>query len=292
MKFENHPLASATSWLFVPASRPERIGKAMASGADAVIVDLEDAVSPADKDAARDALLGAMQTLAAPQRMRVLVRINAPGTQWFDGDVRALRELCQQGCAGVVLPKAEEAAALELLADAVGDGGVVVPIIESVWGLHCIDTIAQAPKVLRLAFGHLDFQVDAGMACAADETELVPVRLAVVLASRRAQLPAPIDGVTVNTQDGSVVRTDAERAVRGGFGGKLCIHPMQVAEVNAAYTPSGAQLQSAQQVLAAAEAAQGGVCVVNGRMVDAPVIALARKTVLRHQLATRRAETV
>ena len=72
----------------------------------------------------------------------------------------------------------------------------------------------------------------------------------------------------------------------------LCIHPMQVAEVNAAYTPTEAQLQSAQQVLTAAEAAQGGVCVVNGRMVDAPVIALARKTVLRHQLATRRVETV
>ncbi|MEG0974361.1 MAG: CoA ester lyase [Comamonas sp.] len=290
MNFENHPLATATSWLFVPASRPERIAKALASGADAVIVDLEDAVAPAEKEQARAALLQAVHGLTQAQRARLLVRINAPGTTWFDADVQALCALCADGCAGVVLPKAEEAAALAVLAKAVGAGGVIVPIIESVWGLHNVDTIAQAPQVLRLAFGHLDFQVDAGLACAADEAELVSVRMAVVLASRRAQLAAPIDGVTTNTQDATVVRADAERSVRGGFGGKLCIHPMQVAEVNAAYTPTEAQLQSAEQVLAAADAAQGGVCVVNGRMVDAPVIALARKTVQRNQQSRQRSE--
>ena len=288
MKFEDNRLRTATSWLFVPATRPERIAKALASGADAVIVDLEDAVAPADKDAARAALTGAVQALAPAQRARLLVRINAPGSAWFAADVAALAVLCQAGCGGVVLPKAEDAAAIAVVADAVGAGGVVVPLIESVWGLQGIDAIAQAPLVLRLAFGHLDFQVDAGMACAADEAELVPVRLAVVLASRRAQLAAPVDGVTVNTQDAGVVRADAERSVRGGFGGKLCIHPMQVAEVNAAYAPTPQQVQAAEQVLAAADAAQGGVCVVNGRMVDAPVIALARKTMQRHALARLR----
>ena len=290
MKFDDHPLATATSWLFVPASRPERIVKALASGADAVIVDLEDAVAPTEKDQARAALVDAMKGLTKAQRARLLVRINAPGTAWFDDDVQALHVWCADGCAGAVLPKAEDAAALTIVGQAVGDG-VIVPIIESVWGLHNIDAIAQAPQVLRLAFGHLDFQVDAGMACAADEAELVPVRLAVVLASRRAQLAAPIDGVTTNTQDAAVVRADAERSVRGGFGGKLSIHPMQVAEINAAYAPTDAQLQAAQQVLAAAEAAQGGVCVVNGRMVDAPIIALARKTMQRHQQARLRSET-
>ncbi len=284
----DHSLATAVSFLFVPASRPERIAKALASGADAVIVDLEDAVAPADKDTARAALLKAAQTLSGTQRGRILVRINAPGTPWFDADVQAVHALAAEGCAGVVLPKAEDAPALALLAQAVGAQGVVVPIIESVWGLHNIDTVAQAPQVLRLAFGHLDFQVDAGMACDTDESELVPVRLAVVLASRRAHLHAPIDGVTVNTQDGAVVHADAARALRGGFGGKLCIHPMQVAQVNAAFTPTEAQWQSARQILQAADAAQGGVCVVNGRMVDAPVIALARKTLLRHQNAQQR----
>jgi citrate lyase subunit beta/citryl-CoA lyase len=85
-----------------------------------------------------------------------------------------------------------------------------------------------------------------------------------------------------------VVQADAARALRGGFGGKLSIHPMQVAPINAAFAPTDAQLQRAQQVLAAAEAAQGGVCVVEGRMVDAPVIALAHKTLQRHQQAQRR----
>ena len=284
----DHSLATAVSFLFVPASRPERIAKALASGADAVIVDLEDAVAPVDKDTARAALLKAAQTLSGAQRGRILVRINAPGTPWFDADVQAVHALAAEGCAGVVLPKAEDAPALALLAQAVGAQGVVVPIIESVWGLHNIDAVAQAPQVLRLAFGHLDFQVDAGMACGTDESELVPVRLAVVLASRRAQLHAPIDGVTVNTQDGAVAHADAARALRGGFGGKLCIHPTQVAEVNAAFTPTEAQWQSARQILQAADVAQGGVCVVNGRMVDAPVIALARKTLLRHQNAQQR----
>ena len=108
MKFESHPLASATSWLFVPASRPERIAKALASGADAVIVDLEDAVAPAEKDPARAALVAALPGWSAAQRARLLVRINAPGTEWFDADVQALHALCANGCAGVVLPKAED----------------------------------------------------------------------------------------------------------------------------------------------------------------------------------------
>lgn len=289
MKFDAHPLASATSWLFVPASRPERIAKALASGADAVIVDLEDAVAPHEKESARQALLQAFGALPAKQRAQVVVRINAGGTPWFAGDVQALQTLVADGGAGVMLPKAEDAATLQQLLPALGNRGVIVPIIESVNGLHAIDAIAAAPQVLRLAFGHLDFQVDAGMACAPDETELVPVRLAVVLASRRANLSAPVDGVTTNTQDGTVTRADAERALRGGFGGKLCIHPAQVSEVNAAFTPTDAQLQSAQQILDAASAAQGGVCVVNGRMVDAPVIALATKTVQRHSIAAARA---
>ena len=95
-----HPLASATSWLFVPASRPERIAKALASGADAVIVDLEDAVAPQDKEGARSALLAAFGQLQAAERSRVLVRINAHGTPWFDGDLQALAQLVAQGAGG------------------------------------------------------------------------------------------------------------------------------------------------------------------------------------------------
>lgn len=272
------PLALARSFLFVPASRPERYAKALASGADAVIVDLEDAVAPADKAAARQALLQGFAGLDAAQRARVVVRVNAAGTRWHLDDVLALRALASQGLSALMLPKAESAAALAEVAAAMGPACALLPLIESVAGLDAAGALAACPQVLRLAFGHLDFQADAGLACAADESELVPVRLALVLASRRAALAAPVDGVSPGTQDTAQLALDAARGRRGGFGAKLCIHPAQVALVNAAFAPSAAELDWAQRVIVAFAAAGGGVFSLDGRMVDAPVLRLAQRT--------------
>jgi len=271
-------LSAARSFLFVPASRPERYAKALASGADAVIVDLEDAVAPDEKAAARDALVQAFAALDAAPRARLLVRVNAAGTPWHADDLTALRGLAAQGLGGVMLPKAESAAVLAKVAAAVGPGCALVPLVESVAGLDAVDALAASPRVLRLAFGHLDFQADAGLACEADETELVPVRLALVLASRRAGRAAPIDGVSPGTQDATRVAADAARGRRGGFGAKLCIHPAQVAAVNDAFAPGPAELDWARRVLAGFEAAGGGVFSLEGRMVDAPVLRLAQRT--------------
>ncbi len=272
------PLASARSFLFVPANRPERFAKALASGADAVIIDLEDAVAPADKPAARGQLTDGFAQLNPADRARLVVRLNALGTPFHDDDLIVLRQLAGDGLGGVMVPKAETVGGLRRVADAIGPACGLVPLIESVAGLDAADALASAPQVLRLAFGNLDFQADLGLACGPDEAELVPVRLAVVLASRRAMLPAPVDGVTPGTQDTHQLQLDAARAHRGGFGGKLCIHPMQVAGVNAAFSPSAAQLEWAQRVLAAFEAAGGGVFSLDGRMVDAPVVRLAQCT--------------
>jgi len=137
--------------------------------------------------------------------------------------------------------------------------------------------------VLRLLFGHLDFQADAGLACGPDEAELVPVRLQIVLASRAAGLPAPIDGVTPDTTDMALVQGHAARALRGGFGGKLCIHPAQVPAVHAAFAPTSDQLQWARRVVDGAATAGGGVFALEGRMVDAPVVKLAQQTLVRAQ---------
>lgn len=271
----NPSLALARSFLFVPANRPERYAKALASGADAVIIDLEDAVAPADKTAARQLLAQAWPGLAADQRGRVLVRLNASGTPWHDDDLAMLGRL---GVAGVVLSKAESAADLARVAAAMGPACALLPMIESVAGLDAVDALARSPGVARLAFGNLDFQADAGMACGPDETELTAVRLALVLASRRAALAAPVDGVTAGTQDAAQLQCDALRSRRGGFGGKLCIHPSQVAGVNVAFTPSPAEMDWARRVLAAFEAAGGGVFSLEGRMVDAPVLLLAQRT--------------
>jgi citrate lyase subunit beta/citryl-CoA lyase len=167
---------------------------------------------------------------------------------------------------------------LQCLAQAIGPGCALLPLIESVAGLDGADALAAAPQVVRLVFGNLDFQADAGLACDADEAELLPVRLALLLASRRADRVAPVDGVTVDTQDSARLQRDVARSRRGGFGAKLCIHPAQVALVNAAFAPSDAEIAWARRVLAAFEAAGGGVFKLDGRMVDAPVLRLAQRT--------------
>ncbi len=272
------PLALARAFLFVPGDRPERHARALATGAGGVIVDLEDAVAPERKAAAREQLAASFAALQPVQRARLLVRVNAAGTPWHDDDCAQVGALTAQGLiAGVVLPKAERAADLSGLAQAIGPQGVLVPLIESAAGLAAVNELAAAPQVLRLAFGNLDFQADLGLACDADEAELVPVRLALLLASRRAGLPAPIDGVTPDWRNAARLAADTARARRGGFGAKLCIHPDQVAPVQAGLGPTAQELTWARRVVEAVQAAGGGVVSLDGRMVDAPVVRLAER---------------
>ena len=284
-----HDLArQATSFLFVPATRPERLGKAMDSGADMVIADWEDAVAPADKEGARQALAQAVEALEGTQRARLLVRINAEGTPWHAEDLRALAQLVEMGVAGVVVSKAERAQTLHAVARAAGAQAALLPLIESVAGLDAAAALAAAPQVVRLAFGHLDFQVDAGMACGLEEEELLPMRMALVLASRRAGIGAVVDGVTVETRNPERLALDAARARRMGFGGKLCIHPAQVQPLHAVFDPDPAAVTQAQRLCQALAEAGGGVCVLDGRMVDAPVLHLAQQTLARHAWALQR----
>jgi citrate lyase subunit beta/citryl-CoA lyase len=276
-----HPLAAIASLLFVPGNRPERFAKALGSGAGAVIVDWEDAVAPDDKAMARAHFVQAVQALPPADRARLMVRINAAGTPWHDEDVAALPQLVGLGLTSVVVPKAEDAASLARVAQAMGPGGAVWPIIESAAGVNHAQAIASAPQVLRLLFGDLDFQADLGMSCGPDGIELYSVRMAVVLASRLAGLPAPFDGVTPETKDMSLVQAHAERALRGGFGGKLCIHPAQIAAVHAAFAPTPDKLSWAKAVLEGFAQAKGGVFNLDGKMVDAPVAKLAEQIVQR-----------
>ena len=177
-----------------------------------------------------------------------------------------------------MVSKAESAATLANVAAAVGPTCALLPLIESVAGLDAVDALAAGSQVLRLVFGHLDFQADAGLACGLDEFELVPVRLALVLASRRAGLATPVDGISPGTHDTAQLGLDTARSRRGGFGGKLCIHPAQAAVVNAAFAPSPQEIDWARRVQAAFAAAGGGVFSLDGRMVDAPVLRLAQRT--------------
>ena len=256
------------TYLFVPADRPERLAKARAAGADAVIVDLEDAVAPAAKASARDALAGALDE-AAP----LIVRINAAGTPWFDDDL----ELCRHpGVAAVMLPKADGIDAVcHAFETSFKD---VLPIIESARGIEEARAIARVPGVVRLAFGSIDLAVDLGIDCAPDggEAELQPYRAQVVLASRLGGLAAPVDGVSLAIDDAPRLRADAERSRRLGFGAKLCIHPKQIAVVQAAFTPDPERVAWAQRVCAAFAASGGAAVAVDGEMIDVPVVERAR----------------
>jgi citrate lyase subunit beta/citryl-CoA lyase len=262
--------------LFVPGNRPERFAKALASGADAVIIDLEDAVPLDAKDSARDALFAAWSGLDAAERARLLVRVNPAGTPWHAADLAAVASLT--GLGALMLPKAENPQQLEHAFTACLVP--VLPLIESAEGVGQMESIARAPGVLRLGLGHIDLQADLRIVCGPDEAELAPIRLAMVVASRRAGLPAPVDGVTTATTDAQVLAQDAQRSRRFGFGAKLCIHPAQVAGVHQALAPTEAERAWAERVLAAEQQAHGGAFSVDGKMVDPPVLLLARQILL------------
>jgi citrate lyase subunit beta/citryl-CoA lyase len=268
--------ARARSFLFLPADRLQRLPKALDSGAHMVILDLEDAVAPAGKPAARDALAQAWPTLPVEQRQRMLIRINACGTPWHEDDAALLRELGRYGLGGAMPPKAESEAALGKLFEQSG-GAALLPLIESAEGLHAVDLIARAPGVVRLAFGHLDFQADLGLECGPDETELDSIRLTLVMASRRASLPPPVDGVTASLDDEKRLAADVARSRRLGFAGKLCIHPRQVALVDEALGPTPAQRAWAQEVIDASRREGAGAFRLNGQMIDAPVLSRAQR---------------
>ncbi|MCY0855533.1 HpcH/HpaI aldolase/citrate lyase family protein [Cupriavidus sp. D39] len=256
--------AFARSYLFVPANRPERFAKANASGADAVILDLEDAVSDEDKDRARGLLEAYLAGGGAG-----MVRINATQTQWFEHDLC----LCgEAGVTGVVLPKAESAADVALVAKHLRPGVKVLPLIETARGMANINEVAGAPGVDRLVFGTVDFRTEMGIE--GDDQELLFFRSMLVLASRVARIAAPVDGVTVAIADVDELRNATERGRRLGFGAKLCIHPAQVAEVNGAYRPTEAQLAWAARVVEQARSGPGAF-QLDGEMIDAPVIARA-----------------
>jgi citrate lyase subunit beta/citryl-CoA lyase len=263
------------SYLFVPADRPERYAKALASGADAVIVDLEDAVAASAKDSARQSLAAWLDGGGAASG--IAVRINDASSTAFDAD---LALVARAGVAAIVVAKAERADELARVR-AAAPGAALLPLIETGAGIDRLREIADAPGVQRLVFGSIDLQLDLGIEESGDGDELLVFRSALVLASRLAGLDAPVDGVSTAIDDAAALEIDTRRARRLGFGAKLCIHPRQVATVHAAFAPSAEELAWAERVVAAAAQASGGAVAVDGRMVDRPVILRAQTLLAR-----------
>lgn len=267
---------SALEWartlLFVPATRMDRLPKAEACGADAIIIDLEDAVPPQDKDRARALLLG-------HQRLRVptLVRINADSTQWFADDLDAVKDLGEL-VDGVLLPKTESAESVQEVVRHLLPGGSVVALVETARGFTHLDEVCRTSGVVRLAFGALDFGLDTGVA---DDGSMTGVRVEIAVRSKARGLAPPVDGVTTTVDDPETLSRDVRRARAAGFGGKLCIHPRQIEPVQAAFTPEVDEIDWARRVLYAASELSGQPFLLDGEMVDQPVLTKAQQTLAR-----------
>lgn len=254
--------------LFVPADRPDRFAKAAATGADAIILDLEDAVAEDRKAFARSALTTDFTGLP------VVVRINGVDSRWHADDVAALSALC---VAAVMVPKAEPGAALGGLIDRLAERACpVIALVETSRGLAGAREVASLSGVGRLAFGSVDFCAEFDMAHTREA--LLAARFELVLASRLAGLCGPLDGVTLSVDDAAATGEDAVYARSLGFAGKLCIHPRQVQPILAGFRPSDRDVDWARRVLASGD----GAAKIDGQMIDRPVRERAHLILSRH----------
>jgi len=284
------------TFLFAPGDHARRVEKALQLDADAVILDLEDAVALGAKVAARGLVTAALQ---APRRPRGYVRVNSFDTPLCFGDIHAV---VGPGLDGIVLPKLEDAAQLEAVAWMVSalerERGLppghidLMPIIETARGHVALRDLARAAgalggRVKRLSFGAGDYTLDLGISWSLDEAELAAVRAEMVLASRSAGLEAPIDTVWIELREMDAYQRSCARGAGLGFQGRLCIHPDQVPLANAAYSPSADEVARAGRIVAAftqAEAQGLAAIQVEGRFVDYPIVERAERVLRLHRM--------
>jgi citrate lyase beta subunit len=258
------------SLLFVPGDDPAKLVKALASEADAVIADLEDSVAPASKARAREGVAAAFSTDSRPRR---LVRVNAAETDEFEQDMELIAQL---NIDGIVLPKATPESVALLPAGA----PPVIALIETGRGLDRSRAVAEYEGVVALALGGEDLRHELRQETRPDELEILFARSALVVSSAAAGVAAPIDVVHTRLDDLDGLERSASLARSLGFRGKFCIHPAQVPIVNRVFAPTAFELDWAHRVVAAYEASEAhgrGVLSLDGEMIDAPVIARARR---------------
>jgi citrate lyase subunit beta / citryl-CoA lyase len=254
------------SYLFVPGSRPDRFAKAFSAGADAVIIDLEDAVPPQQKAEARSAAAAWLS-----QGKPTFIRVNDVTTTWFRDDVA----ICSlPAVAGVVLPKAERVENLAFVRDKLNSATRILPLIETAQGFSNALALARSPGVQRLIFGEIDFQLDLGIK--GTSQELLFFQSQLVLVSRLAAIQSPVAGINATIDDLDNLRVDTLRSRRLGFGAKLLIHPKQISVVHECFRPSAEEILWAKRVLDAAAASQGAAVSMDGQLVDRPIIAQAQ----------------
>lgn len=269
----------ARTFLFVPGDRPDRFQSALNSEADCVVIDLEDAVAPSAKPAAREHLAALLR--GAESAKPVGVRVNDLHTSEGEIDLKLLAEICRHGQEtveiAVMVPKADSVETLAQLAAQL-PGTALLPLVETAAGVLQTPMLAKAPGVVRLVFGHLDLAADLSFD-PDDSARLAPARFALVLASAAAGLPSPVDGISDEVRNLNTVEAAARESLASGFTGKLCIHPAQVPAIHRALAPTEVDLAWAESVIAAIQ--DDGVAMVGSRMVDRPVLLRAHAILAR-----------
>lgn len=279
------------SWLFVPALRaPEWIPKALAAGADAVIVDLEDATAPDEKERARE-LVGSLD-LGRYGDTPIFVRVNAAPERLLGPDVEAA---IASRAAGIVLPKVSGVDDVAKISpdrrlQPTGADLAVLVMVETARGvLRALELAEAGERVVGLAFGGEDLSAELGVARSREPGELATVRSLIALAATAAGVAA-IDTPWLDLGDAEGAGREARSARQLGFSGKLVIHPSHVAAVNAAFTPDERESERARRIIEAFDAAvaQGtGIAKVDGRMIDRPVVVAARRVLAQAERGRR-----
>lgn len=283
---------SARSYLYVPADRQDRIAKAPGRGADALILDLEDSIAPAEKDVARanaSKWLRGRDSQEFPG-LEVWVRVNSDDL--MEGDVKAVT--CRS-LSGISLPKASATRLSDLdsilsdceSAEKLPSASIrVAALVETAEGMLLLTEIAKSPRVVRLAIGEADLSSELGLQPSDDERELLPLRMQIVLASAAARLDQPVGPVSTDYKDLDAFRRSTAGLKRMGFGGRSAIHPAQVPVINEVFTPSDEELERARKVIAAHEGAlasgSGATTGPDGRMIDEAVVRAARRLIEGH----------
>jgi len=273
-------IVGAVTALFVPGNRPDRFVKARGSGADFIIIDLEDAVDSDDKNAALAAtvdylaLVGGQvgervgERVGEQTAVPVLVRINSLDTARGRDDVAALHEHVG-ALGGIVVPKVESVSHLNEVAIKLPQVPLVA-IVETAAGIVALPQLLSTTHISRLAFGAIDFALDVGSTAGA---VLDAARSTIVMASRAAVLPAPLDSPSTHINETETVAASAASAHAFGFGGMLAIHPAQLDPIRSGFLPTGAELAWARRALAVG----GNASQLDGQMVDRPVLERARR---------------
>jgi len=264
-------VSTPLTWLYVPGDRPERFAKAAASGADVVLIDLEDAVAPAHKDDARAA--AAAHLAGVPAGPPVHVRINHG--ERGRADLEALAHL--PGLAGIRVPKVETAAQLDAIGDLLPEGLGIWVLVESARGIAAMEEIAAHPRVAGLGLGEQDLASALSLTAPAAIDHL---RLRAVLAAAATGLPAPAMSVHANVRDDEGLLAGTRHGRELGMFGRSVIHPRQIPVVRRAFAPSADEVARARAIVEAAGAtgARGALALDDGTFLDRPIVERARRT--------------